>query len=89
MPTYAEQGFTGFTASSWVGFFAPARTDPQILATLNVAIDDIVKTPDVATKLTAMGFDPIVGTQAQADAMFAAEIKKWGDMVKALGLSIK
>jgi tripartite-type tricarboxylate transporter receptor subunit TctC len=89
VPTYAEQGFTGFTASSWVGFFAPARTDPQILAALNAAIDDIVKTPDVATKLTAMGFDPIVGTQAQADSMFAAEIKKWGDMVKALGLSIK
>ena len=36
-----------------------------------------------------MGFDPITGTQAQADAMFAAEVKKWGDMVKALGLSIK
>jgi tripartite-type tricarboxylate transporter receptor subunit TctC len=89
VPTYAEQGFTGFTASSWVGFFAPARADPQILATLNAAIDDIVKTPDVATKLAAMGFDPIVGTQAQADAMFVAEIKKWGDMVKALGLSIK
>jgi len=89
VPTYAEQGFTGFTASSWVGFFAPARTDPQILAALNAAIGDIVKTPDVATKLNAMGFDPIVGTQAQADSMFAAEIKKWGDMVKALGLSIK
>jgi hypothetical protein len=36
-----------------------------------------------------MGFDPIFGTPAQADAMFAAEVKKWGDMVKALGLSIK
>jgi hypothetical protein len=36
-----------------------------------------------------MGFEPIAGTPAQADAMFAAEIKKWGDMVKALGLSIK
>jgi tripartite-type tricarboxylate transporter receptor subunit TctC len=89
VPTYAEQGFTGFTAASWVGFFAPARTDPQILATLNAAINDIVKTPDVATKLAGMGFDPIAGTQTAADAMFAAEIKKWGDMVKALGLSIK
>jgi tripartite-type tricarboxylate transporter receptor subunit TctC len=89
VPTYAEQGFTGFTAASWVGFFAPARTDPQILATLNAAINDIVKTPDVATKLAAMGFDPIAGTQTAADAMFAVEIKKWGDMVKALGLSIK
>jgi len=89
VPTYAEQGFAGFTAASWVGFFAPAKTDPQILATLNGAIDDIVKTPEVRNKLTDMGFDPIVGSPAQADAMFKAEVEKWGSMVKALGLSIK
>jgi tripartite-type tricarboxylate transporter receptor subunit TctC len=89
VPTYAEQGFTGFTAASWVGFFAPAKTDPQIVATLNGAIDDIVKTPEVQKKLTDMGFDPITGAPAQADAMFSAEVAKWGSMVKALGLSIK
>ncbi len=89
VPTYAEQGFPGFTAASWVGFFAPAKTDPQILATLNAAINDIVKTPEVPKKLADMGFDPITGTPAEADALFAAEIKKWGDMVTALGLSIK
>jgi tripartite-type tricarboxylate transporter receptor subunit TctC len=89
IPTYAELGFRGFTAASWVGFFAPAKTDPKILAALNATINEIVKTPDVQTKLTDMGFDPIAGTQAQADAMFAGEVKKWGDMVKALGLTIK
>ena len=52
-------------------------------------MNDIVKTPEVQTKLTDMEFDPITGSQAEADAMFAAEVKKWGDMVKALGLSIK
>jgi tripartite-type tricarboxylate transporter receptor subunit TctC len=89
VPTYAEQGFPGFTAASWVGFFAPAKTDPQIIGMLNSAIGDILKTADVQTKLTAMGFDPIAGTPEEADAMFNAEIKKWGDMVKAVGLSIK
>jgi tripartite-type tricarboxylate transporter receptor subunit TctC len=89
IPTYAELGYPGFTAASWVGFFAPAKTDPKILAALNAAINDIVKTPDVATKLTDMGFDPITGSQADADALFAAEVDKWGGMVKALGLSIK
>jgi tripartite-type tricarboxylate transporter receptor subunit TctC len=89
VPTYAEQGFPGFTAASWVGFFAPAKTDPQILATLNGAINAIVQTPEVQKKLTDMGFDPIAGSPAQADAMFKAEVDKWGKMVKALNLSIK
>lgn len=89
VPTYAEQGFTGFTAASWVGFFAPAKTNPQIVAALNGAINDIVKTPDVQKKLADMGFDPITGSPGEADALFGGEVKKWGDMVKALDLSIK
>jgi tripartite-type tricarboxylate transporter receptor subunit TctC len=89
VPTYAEQGFSGFTAASWVGFFAPAKTDPKILATLNDAINDTVRTAEVQKKLSDMGFDPITGPPEQADAMFTSEVKKWGDMVKALNLSIK
>jgi tripartite-type tricarboxylate transporter receptor subunit TctC len=89
VPTYAEQGFPGFTAASWVGFFAPAKTDSKIVSALNSAINDIVESPDVTKKLTDMGFDPITGAATEADAMFNAELDKWGKMVKALGLSIK
>jgi tripartite-type tricarboxylate transporter receptor subunit TctC len=88
VPTYAEQGFPGFTAASWVGFFAPAKTDPKIVATLNDTINAIVQTPEVQKKLSDMGFDPIAGSPAQADALFKAEVEKWGAMVKALNLSI-
>jgi tripartite-type tricarboxylate transporter receptor subunit TctC len=89
VPTYAEQGFPQFTASSWSGFFAPAKTDPKILATLNAAINDIIKTPAVQKKLIDLGFDPIVSSQPEAEALFNSEIDKWGQMVKALGLSVK
>ncbi len=89
VPTYAEAGFPGFFAASWVGFFAPAKTDPQIIATLNTAINDTIKNPDVQQKLATIGFDPIEGSPAQAESMFKAEVTKWGEMVKALNLSIK
>jgi len=89
VPTYAEVGFPGFFAASWVGFFAPAKTDPQIIAALNTAINDTIKNPDVQQKLATIGFDPIEGSPAQAEAMFKAEVTKWGDMVKALNLTIK
>ena len=89
VPTYAEAGFPGFFAASWVGFFAPAKTDPQIIAALNTAINDTIKNPDVQQKLATIGFDPIEGSPAQAETMFKAEVTKWGEMVKALNLSIK
>ena len=89
VPIYAEAGFPGFFAASWVGFFAPGKTDPQIIATLNTAINDTIKNPDVQQKLATIGFDPIEGSPAQAESMFKAEVTKWGEMVKALNLSIK
>jgi tripartite-type tricarboxylate transporter receptor subunit TctC len=89
VPTYAEQGFPNFKASSWVGIFAPEKTDPEILATLNGAINDIVKSPDVRSKLIAVGYDPMGGSQREVDSLFNDEVARWGKMVKALDLSIK
>ena len=89
VPTYVELGYPRLAAASWVGFFAPAKVDPQIVATLNGAIDDIIRSPQVQKKLADMGFDPIIGSPAAAEAMFNGEVAKWGAMVKALDLSIK
>ena len=89
VPTYAEQGFPNFTAASWVGFFAPAKTDPRALETLNLAINQVITSPDIQTRLSSLGFNPIAASQVEADKMFNDEIRKWGDMVKALNLSIK
>ena len=87
VPTFAEQGFPNFTAASWVGFFAPAKTDPRVLETLNLAINQVMTSPDIQARLVSLGFDPLTGSQAEADKMFNAEIRKWGDMVKASNLS--
>ena len=48
-----------------------------------------MKDPALQQKLTAIGFDPIEGSQQQADTTFKAEVAKWGKMVKTLNLSIK
>ena len=88
VPTFAESGYPGYFAASWVGFFAPAKTDPQIVAKLNGAIDEVVNDPAVQEKLKALGFDPITGPPAKAESFFRAEVQKWGAMVTALGLSI-
>ena len=56
--------------------------------TLNGAINQVLESQDVRTKLTALGFDPINDSQGEADAMFNQEMTKWGRMVKALNLSV-
>ena len=73
---------------SLVALFVPAATDPKILGTLNDAINETMKGEDIRRKLIALGFDPIVGSQAEADKTFTDEVAKWGKMVRALNLSI-
>ena len=88
VPTYAEAGFPKFEASSWVGIFAPAKTDPAIVAKLNAAVQEAMKDPALVQKLTSIGFDPLQNTQEQAESYFRSEVDSWGKMVKALNLSI-
>jgi tripartite-type tricarboxylate transporter receptor subunit TctC len=89
VPTYAEAGYPNFEAASWVGVFAPSATSPAITAKLNATIEQVMQDPALRQKLTSIGFDPIEGSQAQAQAYFEAEVGNWGKMVKKLGLSIK
>lgn len=88
VPTYAEAGHP-FEASSWVGIFVPAGTSAEITTKLNAAIEEVMRDTTLRQKLAATGFDPIEGSQQQADTYFKAEVAKWGKMVKTLGLSIK
>jgi tripartite-type tricarboxylate transporter receptor subunit TctC len=88
VPTYAEAGYPNFEASSWVGIFAPANTSPEIVAKLNATIEQVMQDPQLQQKLKSIGFDPINGSQRQAESTFRAEVEKWGKMVKALALSI-
>ena len=88
VPTYVESGFPNFEAADWVGMFAPAKTDPTIVAKLNAAVEEVIKDPEVLNKLKTIGFDSMNGSSEQADAYFKAEAAKWGGMVNALGLSI-
>jgi tripartite-type tricarboxylate transporter receptor subunit TctC len=89
VPTYAEGGFPGFLASSWVGVFAPAKTDPAIVATLNAAIKETLASPDLQEKMKTLGMDPGVGSVDDAVAMFTSEVAKWGKMVQAIGYAPK
>jgi tripartite-type tricarboxylate transporter receptor subunit TctC len=88
VPTYAEAGYPNFEVASWVGVFAPAGTSPEIAGKLSTAIEEVMQDTALRQKLAAIGFDPITGSQAQAESYFKAEVAKWGTMVNTLGLSI-
>lgn len=89
VPTYAEIGYSNFYSDSWMGVFVPAGTDPSVVAKLNGAIEQALREPEVAQRLSKVGFDVIFNSPAEAKVMFKSETLKWGHMVQAIKLTIE
>src|SRR3990172_2044415 len=87
VPTIAESGFPGFKERSWVAFFAPAKTGPEIVAQLNGAINDALRQPDVRDRLNALGFEPHGGSSQKFSTYLRKEVDKWARIVKATGVT--
>jgi tripartite-type tricarboxylate transporter receptor subunit TctC len=87
VPTFAEAGYPGMHAASWVGFFAPAGTPEAVLAKLNSEINALLKEPDIAKRIEASGLQTTVRGRPESAKLFGAEIKNWSTMVKAVGVA--
>ena len=88
VPTAAEAGVNGFTALSWAGFLAPARTPPAIVNKLSAEIAAVLKLPEVRDKLLGADLDPVGNNAEQFAATIADDFKTWAAVAKAANIQI-
>jgi len=88
VPTMSESGFPSFEIENWYGVFAPAGTPAPILEKLNVAVNDALKKPDVATALAKMGSSDVAGSAGEFKAFIDQEAPVWVDVVKKSGAKV-
>jgi len=86
VPTVAEEGYPGFSASTWYGLFAPANLPPAIADKINADTVAALKLPDVREKLTAQGFDVIGSERESFAAKLKTEREKWAAVIQRAGL---
>ncbi len=86
LPTVAEQGVDGYEVTSWAGFMAPAGTPPNVVETLNSAIQEALKVPEVRSRLVDMGGVVRGSTPTEMHNMVSAELAKWTQVVKDAGI---
>jgi tripartite-type tricarboxylate transporter receptor subunit TctC len=85
--TAAEQtGFKDFAGYAWNILMVPKGTPPDIIATLNKAVNEIIARPDVQQKLEAQGLRALGGDVAFAQAFIAAEIAKNKRIIETTGI---
>jgi tripartite-type tricarboxylate transporter receptor subunit TctC len=88
VPTAAENGLAGYSASAWYGLLAPRGLPADVRQTLENASVEAVHDADVVKKLQADGALPS-GMKSEAFAAFMAKERvRWGDVVKAANLSL-
>jgi len=82
-PTMNEQGYPDLTASSWQGFFVPTGTPKEIVERLHAAAVKTMATPDVVTRLSTGGAEPLTSPSPAAFAEYvAAETRRWARIAK-------
>ena len=86
VPTFIEQGFAGFTGSTWAGMLAPAATPKDIVKRMSEEVGRIIRSDETRVRLEAMGTFGAGGTPEEFDAFITAETAKWAKVIKDAGV---
>jgi tripartite-type tricarboxylate transporter receptor subunit TctC len=89
LPTIAEQGVPGYDASTFHGYAAPAGTPAAIVDKLSAEFARVVKSPEVAERLSDDGGEPIGSTPHEFRQFIASEILVWRKVVMGTGMRVE
>ena len=84
VPTIAET-VPGYEASVFYGMAAPKGTPPEVVATLNSAVNAVLADPKLQARMAELGGEPMPMTPAEFGKLVADETEKWAKVVKFSG----
>jgi len=86
VPTAMEQGFGDSEESTWIALFVPASTPATVVEKLNADINAVIAEKPILERFDQLGLLPVGGSLAKGETYVRSEIKKWGEVVRSLGL---
>ena len=85
VPTIGET-VSGYEAVVWYGIVMPKGTPPEVVTTLNEAVNAVLEDPKLKARLAELGGVPMPTTAAEFGKFIAEETEKWGKVVKFAGI---
>ena len=82
LATVHESGVANYDVVSWNALFAPARTPPEIVKTLNGALQDILADAGLKKRLIALGIEAKAGTPEEIAGRLKSDIEKWRQVIE-------
>jgi tripartite-type tricarboxylate transporter receptor subunit TctC len=86
VPTFAEAGLAGVTASTYWGVLAPKGTPQEIIEKVSEAFAHAMKDPAIVVRLADLGYLPIAGGPSDYAGNLRSEIEKWGKVVRSANI---
>jgi len=85
VPTIAESGYDGFESTAWWGVFAPHHMDAALAAPLATAVERIVRSDALRSRLEPLGVVPTALVGSAFAEFQRDELAKWGKAVRDSG----
>ena len=67
----------GYESNTWFGLYGPKGLGADIVTRVNTAANQALNDPEVRTKLTTLGIEPVTSTPTQFSKMVADDLAKW------------
>jgi tripartite-type tricarboxylate transporter receptor subunit TctC len=87
VPTLKESGID-VEADAWNGLIAPAGTPEPVIAAINRAVVEALKSPAVREKLAAQMMEPVGDSPEAFRARINAEVTRWAPVINAANIKI-
>jgi tripartite-type tricarboxylate transporter receptor subunit TctC len=82
----AEAGVTGYALTNWFGLLAPAATPKDVLAKLHSDVLQVLKLPEIRTRIAEMGADVVGNSAEEFGAAMRAESAQWAEIIKSANI---
>jgi tripartite-type tricarboxylate transporter receptor subunit TctC len=89
VPTFIEAGVPDFVVNSWVGLLAPVGLPATVASRLNTDLNAVLNDPAVRERLRVLGIDATPGTADQFREEMRRDLARYGEVVKAAGISVE
>ncbi|MCX7314388.1 MAG: tripartite tricarboxylate transporter substrate binding protein [Alphaproteobacteria bacterium] len=88
VPTMAESGLPDVASVTTYGLFGPAGIPAGVIARLNAAVNESLKSEELRAAIRRIGFEPQPGSPEDFTKVMASEMKVWIPIVRKTGFQM-
>jgi tripartite-type tricarboxylate transporter receptor subunit TctC len=88
LPTIAQSGVPGYAAASWVGLFGPGNMPAALRERIAADATKVLSDPALRERQGKLGLQTATMTPQAFDRYVQAELPKWNQLVKSIGVTM-